>query len=1497
MRKSRLLLAGALLAGSALFTGLSAAPFNITSQTKDASEPGRYILEVEIPPVAVEEVAVNGQVYHEFLVEDSGWLGRPGEPDLPALQRLIEIPDRSDVQLTFLDGEYTMLSGLNPLPCQERMHTEADLPLPWLQDEELYQRGGWYPVEHQALGEPALLRNHRVVKTSIFPVQVDPATGEARVWTSMRFEIGFEGQNPVNMKEFELAETSSWFRRLLAGRIFNPIAAADGAMEDMIYDTGLLPGNYVVFGRSFALADDSLQALLDWKRRKGHHVVTYDEGDVSFTTTGIRNKIIDEYQSEHAVDFVLLIGDVGGTFDLPTHSTYYDHHYAKIEGGDELGDVAVGRLSVDSQNQLATVANKIRFYESEPYMVDSHWLERAGFVVGSSACYLSMMTNSRGVAAEMVQRRQYSDIDTAWCVGSGNVIPWIEAGLSFYNYRGWVGMEGLSMTEVQNMSQGTRMPVAGLYTCGTGDFDYSDDFSEAFLRAGLGPDPDQVGGAVAAIGLATLSTHTRFNNVICAGYYGSLLEYDVPQIGSCMLHGKYELFLTLPPSEQDWAESFSYWCNLMGDPGTPAWAGIPTELEASPASVIGVGTDHIDLTVTSLGSPVEGAAVCAYQEQSGEDLQSTVLTDATGHALVPLSALEEGELLLTATHHRYVPLLHTYQVSAQAGDPAIRTWSVDGGSVVLPGAADQEFDFELQNVGTATLYDVSVTPSLDPAYGSMTADPMNPGTVTPGQTVPLSGVMLSPVNDLPDGEGLPLYLEISTSNYGDFTLLAYIPVSAPYISPGDQSFPSGVLQPGMTRTLRLDVTNLGSRTANSLQLTLVSDDPAMASVTSGTVSAGNLGVGSTTDADFEIYVESSVVVGQPLPMHVDWSAAGGDETGNIGLLVYVGSPGQDDPSGPDGYGYWAYENQDTGYAIAPAYDWQGITPMEGGSGDELALTDNGDEQDDALIVLLPFDFAYYGETYDRMLVCSNGFIAFDDYGFGEVDFRNHYMPTAQGPDAMIAPMWDDHESGNLGGNYGVYTWHDTVNDWFVISWYNLPANYYGGPNTFQLILYDPEIYPTGTGDGQFKFQYNDFNDTQEGYWSTDFNKCSIGIKDHTSTVGMALKNMGQIIPPTMHSVTDGTAILFTTSLGEFEDTYPPNITVVEPGVVYSGDPVTIEATITDHSGIAVATLNWNADGGGWNPVAMTDLGGNQWSADIPDQPSGTLVTYYVEATDDSENSNTGTSSQYDYTVYTLLFSESFDGASTFTHTAGPGLTDQWHLDPYRSYGGTHSWKFGGSGASSYDNDAGGILTSPGITLPDGASQTQVGFWSWIDAEASAFYPDSCYDGSLMEFNLDGGGWQRVTPVPDYPRYLRCDWASTASLVAWLGCPTEMLSGTEDWTYYAVAVPDGHSSLQFRFLFGSDSGGSAYEGWYVDEFIVTAVAPETPLDPIDDLEIILAGANVYLSWGAVAGATTYNIYSSTDPYDASPDLVATTGGTNILLPLSGGMKFYTVTADN
>ncbi len=96
------------------------------------------------------------------------------------------------------------------------------------------------------------------------------------------------------------------------------------------------------------------------------------------------------------------------------------------------------------------------------------------------------------------------------------------------------------------------------------------------------------------------------------------------------------------------------------------------------------------------------------------------------------------------------------------------------------------------------------------------------------------------------------------------------------------------------------------------------------------------------------------------------------------------------------------------------------------------------------------------------------------------------------------------------------------------------------------------------------------------------------------------------------------------------------------------NPYTVTAYIRHRSGIAGAMLHWTTDTTqAYQSLAMSDIGGSEWSAAIPAQAAGTEVFYYIE----------GTASSGKVQVRPITAPEGYWNFHVLDNTAGmPGAT-------------------------------------------------------------------------------------------------------------------------------------------------------------------------------------------------------------------------------------------------
>jgi hypothetical protein len=264
------------------------------------------------------------------------------------------------------------------------------------------------------------------------------------------------------------------------------------------------------------------------------------------------------------------------------------------------------------------------------------------------------------------------------------------------------------------------------------------------------------------------------------------------------------------------------------------------------------------------------------------------------------------------------------------------------------------------------------------------------------------------------------------------------------------------------------------------------------------------------------------------------------------------------PTGPDNYGYIAYDNHEI--ENPAVYEWVEIDPDSGGSGTLITLDD-----DITVPVALPFTFTYYGVDYDSVSICTNGWIA---CGYTvDYDWSNSHIPDDDGPPAMIAPFWEDLKPADPSSPPlvpGVIAyWYDQNNGRFIVE-YNHVEQWTPSwaVETFEVILYDPDAHPTMTGDGNILFQYRQVSDPSE---------CSVGIENHNEDDGLELL-CDSSYHPNSWQLEDSLAVFFTTGPVLATGSVAGQVTLVP-----SGDPTQVTVQVCNRTSHPEPTGTYQID--------------------------------------------------------------------------------------------------------------------------------------------------------------------------------------------------------------------------------------------------------------------------------------------------------------------------------
>jgi hypothetical protein len=1167
--------ASAAAPAEAVPAGIAEVEFNVLE-----SDEAHTLVEVLFPDVARRQIELAEGTFDVLRMPGASPIGEPGNPRLLVSGTMIAVPPTSGVELRIVEEQYDTIDAVRPVPVQADDWT-ADQPLHI--DDGAYRRDGRFPAFPAEVGEPAILRDFRVVTLRAFPVSYDAASGELRVTRRLLLELDYSSVGTVNVKT-RIRPPSRAFRSLYEGAIANydfvrPRYESDsrGSYLIITHDTFY---NYIL-------------SLAEWKHKRGMEVEIAKLSVIGSSVASIKSYIQTAYDTWTVPpEFVLLVGD---TEYLPTSD--WDNYYGQLEGGDVLVDVHVGRFPADNVTECGLFVAKTLGYKRTPYMSDTDWFRSGCLIVredydSGDAIYFEDTWFAYG----LMDRDGFAQIDTLFRRNGSDrddVHAAVTDGRVLVNYRGqgvsnwWSPFDcnpGLTSPEY-------KLPVVMSATCGSGNFSGDGYPCETWTKAGTVAHPK---GAVAFSATSIVASHvSEYRSAVNQGFYNALFNLKMFTVGEATTHGKARL-LTLYPSQ---TYEYEGW-NVQGDPELDIWTAVPRVADITHPPTVPNSPSTLPVHVEYDGYAIQEALVCAY---APGEVYEAAYTNANGDVSLSISPATAETLWITVTGHNLHPY-EGYAVVTATGPYLVyadhtiddsQTGNNDG--IVTPGETI-ELTVELENTGPEDA--LGVTGELEAAdsyvaLGDTTADY---GTIASSST----GTNTTPFTfttaaDCPNGHELGLTLYAADGSRAQWIVdvpgivvaAADLGHSATLViddAPGGDG--DGLLEPGETAWLMLTIANsgpVGLEDVSGLLSTgssfgVVTDDEGAF----GAIAGGGGTAQCTTNA-FRVSVSPTAPPGSDMSFTLTASgeASTYQHTQDVVFAVTLGGSASAGPCGPDAGGYYAYDTGDSWTGRAPVYDWVELV----GTGSIISEITNSDAA--IVTITLPFTFRYYGTNYTQISVCSNGFLAMgsEDYRFGD----NSGIPDEHGPEAMIAPFWDDIDPSASGD---IYQWYDSANHRWICQFDAVPHYGSGNAETFEVILLDPAYYPTGTGNGEIIFQYQ----TVAFPYST-----TVGIENLAETTGIQYL-FDSTYDPYAATITSGQAIKFTTQ--------PP----VNPPVWL----VVSDSTVDDSAG---------GDGdGAAEPLEQIELVitvdnlGTSGASSV----TGTLLTTDPDVTIDDDNATFGT---------------------------------------------------------------------------------------------------------------------------------------------------------------------------------------------------------------------------------------------------------------------------------
>ncbi|MBU0518007.1 T9SS type A sorting domain-containing protein [bacterium] len=1004
------------------------------------------------------------------------------------------------------------------------------------------------PLVEVNLGKPVILRGVRLATLNIRPSiyrasQYEPIN-------NVKVQISASGSG---INEVAAPKSVKSLRKLFDALTVNP--AATNGIDDFDQE------HLLVICPDFA--EGNISNYVEWKRRKGIEVTVSTLSDIGISSTndiGLKNYIQQAYETwVNPPDFVLLAGD---ETVLPVHMDFTDdpttifstasvpgwysdeNWFVCVDGDDFFPDIIMGRWIVNTEYEYIYMSEKIKTYEMTPNLTLTDWYEHA--VVTAQDIYYYQgdpsMRETKLQTQQMMYNAGISQVDTLFSMTNPyQLVQWMTEGRSFLNYRGsgWtMGWAGLNfyidmVYEIQNTFM---LPTVTGIGCGVTLFVEPDEcFGEAWMLQGT---VNNQKGAITFVG-PTWNTHTFFNNELDLGLYQSLFEEGEPRTSTALIAGKMAMydyfddyFIQDPNIEEIVRVAFNQY-HTISDPELAPYSAIPEPLSADPPITVLNGSQSITITVTDqYGFPFEGAQVCLY---APDDFQTADLTGPDGTVTLTSQATQlPGYVYVTATAHNKAAFVDSMLIITASQYVLHYDYIIDDSQVgnndggLSPGE-DVEWVEVLKNYGVLSALDVHAVMSSSHPEVTITQGEASFGDIAQSATatsIPNYALSVA-AEPYIIGDEIEIQLDITDAADSSWTSIIILPLLTPdmtVLSFDPDPTGNDRLDRGETANLSFSLRNDGTSAMDDATLELSTDDEYI-EILEGSAPLGSVGIGSMvfsgsspfviavspyTPTLHEVTFEVTVVSNQATYTFEDSEE----------FTFEVDEYGEVDPTASLNFDYYAYESSDYLFSEAPDFVWFELDPDSGGPGQVLPFSNS----DQLINVDLPFTFTYWGQNFEEMTVSADGWV--QPGSVSTVSPINYDLPHFDDVAGMIAALWDDlWNTDNEEGR--ILHYYDENSGCYYIE-YNYLSHHANAATkeTFQIVLCDPAVEVTATGDGEILFYYKSLH-----MFGILFTTAGIESVSQTDAISLCFNNN---TPITASGLRDSLAVKFTPD--------PPEIT-------------------------------------------------------------------------------------------------------------------------------------------------------------------------------------------------------------------------------------------------------------------------------------------------------------------------------------------------------------------
>ena len=819
-----------------------------------------------------------------------------GSPELPSLKKLISVPNDAEINIEIIHKESKKVKlsefGINQyiLPRQPSISkgSTAD-EIVFHINNKIYKEDRFFQdniVSTELLGK---MREVQLARIIISPFSYNPLKQELEIITSLEIKVSFTNASEENNQMFYSAEFEHLYKKCINYLPPSP--------EDIITT---YPVKYVII--SDPLFQTPLQPLIEWKTKKGFHVVESYTNDpnVGTTTASIKSYVQGLYDNatvnDPAPTYLLLVGDVSQipSFSGNSGSHISDLYYCEFDGGgDFYPEMYYGRFSANTVDEVEHQVEKTLTHEKYLFS-DPNFLDDIVLVAGVDANYaptygngqINYATDNYFNIAHNLTIHNYlygsgTPITSDMAQASASIISNVSEGTGLANYTAHCGSNGwgdpsFNTGDVASLQNYDEYGLVISNCCLPNKFDEPVCFGEALLRA-------DNKGALGHIG-ASNNTYWDEDYWWSVGNTSNISAnptYSGTGLGAydCWMHenGEHQndWFITqaqilhagnLAVTEAGGAEQY-YWeiYHLMGDPSLMPYVGIPTSLNVS----------HNAILPTGASSFVVNSEENSYVALSMNGiLLDAQLCDASGVVNLNFSPISNvGNIDIVVTKQFKQPYISTIQATSPNG-PYVNVTNnfitdINGNNNSLADYSETvNLDVDLFNLGGGSSQNLNLVLSSTDQYITIIDSLESVSSINSNQTITTTNAFIFQIADLvPDQHVAIFQLNISDNQGNIWNSNINVTLNSPILN--HISFTvndlilgngNGKLDAGENLELIVEVNNTGHADAYNLTANL-SSLSSYITLNTSTVSLPLLNTSQSQIVAFNITVDNNTPVG------------------------------------------------------------------------------------------------------------------------------------------------------------------------------------------------------------------------------------------------------------------------------------------------------------------------------------------------------------------------------------------------------------------------------------------------------------------------------------------------------------------------------------------------------------------------------------------------------------------------------------------------------------